>query len=199
MPRKGLEPFLLLKMEMLGTLLGSGEAARARPVVAFETAAAATVQSAAIDHRNDGRVDGDGRGGGGRDDGGEAARPKEARAVPFALDGDVRHAAAHRFSFELRRRHKTAAAGTVIATVEAATVGATVAETSTRRGCGGRDCSSKAAHAKVARVVPVAGDGDASRIADDVGRACGGARVLGPRLPKNARRSPRLQTERGSK
>jgi len=40
-PRKGLEPFLLLKMEMLGTLLGSGEAAR--PVAAFETAAAATV------------------------------------------------------------------------------------------------------------------------------------------------------------
>jgi len=42
-PRKGLDPFLSLKMEMLGTLLASGQAARATPVVAFETAATATV------------------------------------------------------------------------------------------------------------------------------------------------------------
>jgi len=51
--REGLEPFPSLKMEMLGTLLGSGEAAHATLVVAFET----------VERRcNYGRVDVDGRG-----------------------------------------------------------------------------------------------------------------------------------------
>ena len=67
-------------------------------------------------------------------------------------------------------------------------MGATVAETFTRRGGGGRDRSSKAACAKVARVVLVAGDGEASRIADE----------RGPRLRRSSRPWAALAEERAS-
>jgi len=93
-PRKGLEPFLSLKMEMLGTLLGSGGGRSCDAGRGVRNSGGGDCLVGG-DRRNDGRVDGDGRGGGGRDDGGEAARPKEARAVLFALDGDVGHVAAH--------------------------------------------------------------------------------------------------------